>query len=250
MISVRRGQGCPCQYILAIWTFFVRPWAFLPSWHRPWAWCETGQGHQTFWPHNSSSKSWCLAPREGRRILMFLAYIMVGRVSFPVGIRASSPTQGMLLAFWCMRCAVIDTFMGWCRLLRYIGCAFNGAFMRRHWLSGWGFPWKLGGIYFAWNSPSSSFVRRKFPPDFTFYIKCLGRTITLHLQAPESCRNSKFLLSLHEPKMPLELWVSQLRQRKQRPKIFLSFNRGRKRTLLLQSGTVAGADCVRSLMNL
>ena len=50
--------------------------------------------------------------------------------------------------------------------------------------------------------------------------------------------------------MPPELWASQLRQRKQRPKIFLSSNRARKRTLLLQPGTVAGVDCVRSLMNL
>ena len=50
--------------------------------------------------------------------------------------------------------------------------------------------------------------------------------------------------------MPPELWALQLRQRKQRPKIFLSFNRARKRTLLLRSGTVAGADCVKSLMNL
>ena len=50
--------------------------------------------------------------------------------------------------------------------------------------------------------------------------------------------------------MLLELWASQLRQRKQRPKIFLSFNQARKRTLLLQPGTVAGTDCVRSLMNL
>ena len=34
------------------------------------------------------------------------------------------------------------------------------------------------------------------------------------------------------------------------PKIFLSFNRARKRTLLLRLGTVAGVDCVRSLMSL
>ena len=50
--------------------------------------------------------------------------------------------------------------------------------------------------------------------------------------------------------MPPKLWASQLRQRKQRPKIFLSFNRARKRTPLLRSGTVAGVDCVRSLMSL
>ena len=50
--------------------------------------------------------------------------------------------------------------------------------------------------------------------------------------------------------MPPKLWASQLRQRKQRPKIFSSFNRARKRTFLLQPGTVASVDCVRSLMNL
>ena len=93
-------------------------------------------------------------------------------------------------------------------------------------------------------------MRRKFPPDFSFYIRRPERTILLHLQAPKSCRNPKFLLSLYEAKMPPELWVSQLRQRKQDLKIFLSFNRARKRTLLLRLGTVAGADCVRSLMNL
>ena len=45
-----------------------------------------------------------------------------------------------------------------------------------------------------------------------------------------------------------ELWASQLRQRKQRPKIFLFFNRIRKRTLLLQPGTIASADHARSLI--
>ena len=42
----------------------------------------------------------------------------------------------------------------------------------------------------------------------------------------------------------------QLRQRKQRPKIFLPFNRARKKTLLLRPGTVAGIDCVKLLMSL
>ena len=45
------------------------------------------------------------------------------------------------------------------------------------------------------------------------------------------------------------LWASQLRKRKQRQKIFLFFNRTRKRTLLLQPGTVASADHTRSLMS-
>ena len=97
--------------------------------------------------------------------------------------------------------------------------------------------------------PSLSFVPGKLPPNFAFYIRHHRRTILLHLQAPESCRNSKFS-HFHEPRMPPEFWASQLRQRKQRPKIFLSFNRARKRTLLLRPGTVVGVDFVRSLMSL
>ena len=49
--------------------------------------------------------------------------------------------------------------------------------------------------------------------------------------------------------MPLELWASQLRRRKQRPKIFLFFTRTRKRTFFLRPGTVASADRVKSLMS-
>ena len=48
--------------------------------------------------------------------------------------------------------------------------------------------------------------------------------------------------------MPPELWALQLRQRKQSLKIFLFFNRTRKRTLLLRPGTVASADHARSLI--
>ena len=48
--------------------------------------------------------------------------------------------------------------------------------------------------------------------------------------------------------MPPRSWTSQLRQRKQRPKIFLPFNQARKKTLLLQPGTVAGIDCSRHLV--
>ena len=85
--------------------------------------------------------------------------------------------------------------------------------------------------------PSLSFVRGKFPPDFVSYRRRPGKIILLCLQTPESCGDSRFS-HFHEPRMPLDLWASQLRQRKQRPKIFLSFNRGRKRTLLLRPGTV------------
>ena len=49
--------------------------------------------------------------------------------------------------------------------------------------------------------------------------------------------------------MPLELWASQLRQKKQRPKIFLFFNRTKKRILLLRPETVASANRAKSLMS-
>ena len=45
-----------------------------------------------------------------------------------------------------------------------------------------------------------------------------------------------------------ESWVLQLRQREQRLKILLFFNRIRKSTLLLQPGTVASADRARFLV--
>ena len=47
--------------------------------------------------------------------------------------------------------------------------------------------------------------------------------------------------------MPLESWALQLRQREQRLKILLFFNRTRKSTLLLRLGTVANADRARFL---
>ena len=97
--------------------------------------------------------------------------------------------------------------------------------------------------------PFLSFVRGKFPPDFVSYIRRPRKIILLCLQTPESYGDSRFS-HFHEPRMPLDLLASQLRQRKQRPKIFLSFNRGRKRTLLLRPGTVAGANYVRSMTSL
>ena len=45
--------------------------------------------------------------------------------------------------------------------------------------------------------------------------------------------------------MPPRSWTSQLRWRKWRPKIFLPFNRIRKKTLFLQPGTIADVNCVR-----
>ena len=92
-------------------------------------------------------------------------------------------------------------------------------------------------------------MRGKFPPNFVSYIRRLGKIILLRLQTPETCGDSRFS-HFHEPRMPPDLWASQLRQRKQRSKIFLSFNQARKRTLLLRPGTVAGASCVRSMTSL
>ena len=89
-----------------------------------------------------------------------------------------------------------------------------------------------------------SFVRIKFPLDFAFYIRHPGRTVLSHLQTPEFCRNSKFF-TFQETRMSPKSWTSRLRQRKQRPKISLPFNRTRKKTLLLRPETIAGVDCVK-----
>ena len=96
--------------------------------------------------------------------------------------------------------------------------------------------------------PSLSFVRGEFPLDFVSYIRRPRRIILLSLQTPESCGDFRFS-HFHKPRMRPDLWALQLRQRKQRPKIFLSFNRARKRTLLLRPETVAGASCARSMMS-
>ena len=48
--------------------------------------------------------------------------------------------------------------------------------------------------------------------------------------------------------MPPELWVLQLRQREQRLKILLFFNRTRKSTLLLRPRTVVSADRAKFLI--
>ena len=48
--------------------------------------------------------------------------------------------------------------------------------------------------------------------------------------------------------MPPASWVLQLRQRKRKLKILLFFNRTRKSTHPFRPGTVARADCARSLI--
>ena len=48
--------------------------------------------------------------------------------------------------------------------------------------------------------------------------------------------------------MPPESWALRLRQREQRLKILIFFNRTRKSTLLFQPGTVVSADRARFLI--
>ena len=48
--------------------------------------------------------------------------------------------------------------------------------------------------------------------------------------------------------MPIESWALQLRQREQRLKILLFFNRTRKSTLLFRPGAIANADRARFLI--
>ena len=53
------------------WAFIIHPRTFPFSWCGPWVWYETGRACQIFRPHNSPSKSYCLAPRTEMRVLMF-----------------------------------------------------------------------------------------------------------------------------------------------------------------------------------
>ena len=52
MILVCRGQDCPWQRPLAVWTFFIRHQTYLPPRCGPWAWHEMGRGCQILWPHS------------------------------------------------------------------------------------------------------------------------------------------------------------------------------------------------------
>ena len=84
-------------------------------------------------------------------------------------------------------------------------------------------------------------------PKFHPLYKALREDYLPRLLFLKSYRSSKFFHFL-EQKMPPESWALQLRQRKRRLKILLFFNQTRKNALLLRPGTVASADCVRSLI--
>ena len=60
VILVCWEQDCPRQRHLAVWTFFVRPWTFLPLQRGPWAWYEMGRGCQSLQPHNNNMWSFII----------------------------------------------------------------------------------------------------------------------------------------------------------------------------------------------
>ena len=112
---------------------------------------------------------------------------MACQVLSSASARASLPAQGMLLAFQCMRRTVINTFYG----ETWIASICEA---RIHWC----FYEAVGGFLGNWAGfislviLSLSFMRIKFPLDCAFYIRHPRRTILLHLQTLEFCRNSKF----------------------------------------------------------
>ena len=182
-----------------------------------------GRGCQILWPYNSPSKSCYPAPRARRRILM-LSGLCHGRLSL-VPLWTPGPLRLPKAHSWHFGVrGALSLILLWddadrldIRDVHSMVPLWSGADLTvegslRNWAG-----------FISLGIPFLSFVRGKSSPDFAFYIRCLRRTILLHLRAPESCRNSKFF-HFHEPRILLELWASQLRQRKQRPKIFLSFN--------------------------
>ena len=119
--------------------------------------------------------------------------------------------------------------------------------MKRRRFGSWRSPWKLCEIYLVWHSFFELYARW-VPPDFAFYIRHPERII-FHTHQPWNFAEVPslfiFLEQKKEEKMPPESWALQLRQREQRLRILLFFNRTRKSTLLLRLGTVASADRAR-----
>ena len=166
-----------------------------------------GWGRQIPWPHNSPLKSCCPAPRAGRRILMFSS-LCRGWLSFvPLwepGFLHMPKARSWCFGVW----GALLLILLWDDADRF---GIRGAHLMVPLWSGVdlvveGFLGNWAG-FISLGILSLSFVHGKFPPDFAFYIRRLVRTILLHLQAPESCQNSKFS-HFHEPRMPPELWAS------------------------------------------
>ena len=122
--------------------------------------------------------------------------------------------------------------------------------MKRRGFGSWRSPWELGEIYLAWHSFFELYARW-VPPDFAFYMRHPERII-FHTHQPWNSAEVPSLFILleqqKEEKMPPESWALQLRQREQRLKILLFFNRTRKSILLLWPGTVASSDRAKFLI--
>ena len=111
-------------------------------------------------------------------------------------------------------------------------------------------PWELGEIYLVWHS-FFEFCAWWVPPDFAFYIRHPERIIFYTYQPWNFAEVPSLFIFLEQQKeenMPPESWALQLRQREQRLRILLFFNRTRKSTLLLRPGTVASADRAKFLV--
>ena len=119
--------------------------------------------------------------------------------------------------------------------------------MKRRGFGSWRSPWELGEIYLTWHS-FFELCARWVPPDFAFYRRHPERII-FHTHQPWNSIEVPslfiFLEQQKEEKMPPESWALQLRQREQRLRILLFFNRTKKSTLFLRPGTIASADRVR-----
>ena len=166
-----------------------------------------GRGRQFLCPHNSPSKSCCPTPWAGRRILMFLG--LYHGWSSLVPLRAPGPIRLPKARSWRfgVRAALslilleddADSFG--IRGAHSMAPLWSGADSAvESSLGNWARFISLG-------IPSLSFVRGKFPQDFASYIRHLGKTILLHLQAPESCKDSRFS-HFYEPRMLPDLWAS------------------------------------------
>ena len=167
---------------------------------------------------------------------------------FSMDARFSSATHGTLLTFRRTRCIVINAFfLGITRIASVYGMCIQ---------------WCLYKAAQIWKLEVPLGIRRElFCLTFLLWTLCVVISPRLHplYKAPwedhlphplalELYRSFKFLHSPWTKKMLLESWALQLRQRGQRLKILLFFNRTRKSTLLLQPGTVASTDRARFLI--
>ena len=167
---------------------------------------------------------------------------------FPMSARVSSATHGTLLTFRRTRCIVINAiFLGITRIASVYGMCIQWRLYEaaRIWKLKvpLGIGWELFCLTFLlWTVCVVS------SPRFRPLYKAPWKDHLPHSLALELYRSSKFLHSPWTKKMPPESWALQLRQREQRIKILLLFNRTRKSTLLLRPRTVASADRARFLI--